>query len=432
MESNVYHLVVLHTNDTHGHPVKFYNHPVPDVGGLPARATLVRQIREQNENVLVLDAGDLNTGRAVSNYFKAKPDILGFNYIGYDAMALGNHEFDNPLDVLKEQMELAHFPFLSANVKAKEGKYLAQPFIIQEFAGFKVAVFGLTTKETEITGNPAVIKDIIFEDEIEVAKKLVPELKRKTDFVIALVHMGIYESDKRGSRRLASEVSGIDLIVDGNTNTRLDFPIIIEHSESDHKTLIVQAWHWGLILGRIDLWIHNKKVMDFKFEAIPINLKRIEKKSDGTKKFHFIGKEIKEDEKLLRLLQPYVEKVKSVLSEIIGRAEGTFFYKDVRRRETALGDIIADSMLWHTKPMGADFAIQNGGGIRADLPEGDITRELIHEILPFDDSVVVLTLKGSEVRSLFDYIATIKAGSGAFVQVSEGLRFTINQKAGRC
>ena len=430
--SAVYKLVILHTNDTHGHPVKFFKYPAPDVGGLPARATLVGQIRERNRNVLVLDAGDLNTGRVESNLFKAKPDIEGFNYIGYDAMAVGNHEFDNPVCVFREQMELAQFPFLSANVKTRDGKYLARPYIIKQFGNFKVAIFGLTTKETEITGNPEHIKDLIFEDEVEVAGKLVPKLKKEADVVIALVHMGIYPFCTKGSKWLASEVRGIDLIVDGHTHTRLDSPILIRSTGSDHKTIIVQAWKWGLVLGRVDLWIQNNRVTDFKFEAIPVNLKTVEKMQDGTRVYGFIGEEIREDEKLLKLLQPYVDKVEPLLSEVIGHAEGTFFAKGLRTRETALGDIVADSMLWFTRHSGVDFAIQNGGGIRTDLPKGPITRGLIHEILPFDNSVVVLTMKGSGVLSLFDYIATIYMGRGAFPQVSEGLRFTINYAAGKC
>lgn len=432
LKSAVHKLVVLHTNDTHGHPVKFFKYPAPNVGGLPARATLVRQIRDRNRNVLVLDAGDLNTGRVESNFFKAKPDIEGFNYIGYDAMAVGNHEFDNPVCVLRDQMELAQFPFISANVKTRDGKYLARPYMIKQFGKLKVAIFGLTTKETETTGNPENIKDLIFEDEVEVAKNLVPMLKKEADIVIALVHMGIYPFCTKGSKRLASEVSGIDLIVDGHTHTKLDSPILIKSTGSDYKTIIVQAWKWGLVLGRVDLWIQNKRVTDFMFEAIPVNLKTVEKEQDGTKAYHFIGKEIREDQGLLRLLQPYIDKVESLLSEVIGHAEGTFFAKGLRTGETALGDMVADSMLWFTKHSGVDFAIQNGGGIRADLPEGRITRGLIHEILPFDNSVVVLTLKGSDVLSLFDYFATICRGRGAFPQVSEGLNFTINYAAGRC
>ena len=430
-EHPVYRLVVLHTNDTHGHPVRFFYYPAPDVGGLPARATLIRQIREENPNVLVLDAGDINTGRAESNLFNAKPDIEGYNYIGYDAMAIGNHEFDNPPNILQEQMKWAHFPFLSANVKTKNGDYLTRRYILKEFRGFKVAIFGLTTKETEIVGNQKYIKDLIFEDEIETAKRLVPDLKRKADIVIALVHMGLYPSLRKGSKRLAKEVSGIDLIVDGHTHTRLESPVILINP-SGHKTFIVQAWKSGLILGRADLWIKNREVIDLDFKPIPVNLKTVKKMSDGNKVYQFIDKEIKEDEKLVNLLQTYVDKADSMLSEVIGHAEETFFHSGVRERETALGDLISDSMLWYTKNMGVDFAIQNGGGIRADLPEGQITMKTLYEILPFDNSVVVLTLKGSDLQSLFDYIAAISSGGGAFPQVSEGLRFTINRKTGRC
>ena len=426
------HLVVLHTNDTHGHPLKFFHYPAPDVGGLPARATLVEHIRRENDNVLLLDAGDLNTGMAESNLFKAKPDLIGYNYIGYDAMVLGNHEFDNPPAVLKKQMELADFPFLSANVKTKDGEYLAEPYIIKEFDDFTVAIFGLTTKETEIIGDPEHIKDIVFEDEIKVANRLVPELQKKADIIIALVHMGIYESSERGSQRLASKVSGIDLIIDGHTHTMLERPVFVETPDSDHPTVIVQAWQWGLVLGRVDLWIKNKKIIDITFEAIPINLKKVEEESGGTQIYQFLGEPINEDDTLLSLLQPYKEKAEEVLSETIGHSEGMFDNTYTRERETALGDIIADSMLWYTKNSGTDFAIQNAGGIKTDLQEGPVTRKIVYELLPFDNSLVVVTLRGTDVQALFAHIAGISQGEGAFPQVSEGLYFTINRRAKKC
>ena len=431
-KSPVYRLVVLHTNDTHGHPVKFYHFPAPEVGGLPARATLVKQIRKEQENVLVLDAGDLNTGRAESNMFEARPDILGMNYIGYDAMVLGNHEFDHPLEVLREQMELARFPFISANVKTKDGRYLAQPYEIKQFKGFKVAVFGLTSKHTEIIGHPEYIKELVFEDEVEVARGLVPELKKKADIVIALTHMGIYPSAGRGSKRLASEVGGIDLIVDGNTHAKLDSPIFINRRGTDMKTPIVHAWQWGLMVGRVDLWIQDKRVVDLRFKAIPINLKKAEKKPGAGRVYNFIGREIKEDEELAKLLQPFVDKVDSLLSEVIGYAGGTFWSKDVRKKETALGDMVADSMLWYARNTDVDFAIINGGSIRKDLLEGQIRKKLVYEILPFDSSLVIATLNGSDVLALFSHIAALSPGEGAFPQVSEGLSFEINREQGRC
>lgn len=430
--SPVHHLVILHTNDTHGHPVKFFKHPAPDVGGLAARATIVHRIKGKSKNVLVLDAGDINTGRPESNLFKARPDIEGYNYIGYDAMALGNHEFDNGPDVVKEQMQLADFPFLSANIKTKQGELLTRPYIIKEFEGFKIAIFGLTTKETEFLSHPDNIKGLVFQDEVEVAKQLVPELRKQADIVIALVHMGIYNSPKLGSKRLASEVSGIDLIVDGHSHTKLDAPIVIRHTESGHKTPIVQAWKWGLVLGRTDLFIQEKRVIDYTFEAIPVNLKNVEKKPDGVMVYHYISEEIPEDPEVVRLMEPYLNSANAVLSEVVGQAEAPFFYRNVRKMESGLGNLIADSMLWYTKYMGVEFALQNGGGIRADLRKGPITQRSLHEVLPFGNSVVVLTLDGATATSLFDHIGSISRGQGAFPQVSAGVSITLNTATGKC
>ena len=430
--SAVHHLVILHTNDTHGHPVKFFKDPAPDVGGLAARATIVKRTRGQLKNVLVLDAGDINTGMPESNLFKARPDIEGFNYIGYDAMAIGNHEFDNALDVLKEQMKLADFPFLSANVRTTQGELLTLPYIIKEFEGFKVAIFGVTTKETEFLAHPENIRGLVFQDEVEVAKQLVPALQKQADIVIALAHMGIYNSPALGSKRLASEVSGIDLIVDGHSHTKLDAPIVITHPESGHKTLIVQAWKWGLVLGRVDLFIQQKRVIDYKFEAIPVNLKEVEKKPDGAMAYHVIGEEISEDPELVSLMKPYIDGVTILLSRVVGQAEETFFYNGVRKRETPLGDLVADSMLWYTKYLGVDFALQNGGGIRADLPKGPITQHSMHEVLPFGNTVVVLTLDAATVRSLFDFIGSISSGQGAFPQVSAGVSISLNTLTKKC
>jgi len=432
LEPLSHHLVVLHTNDSHGHPVKFSYSGMPDVGGLPARATLVKNIRTENESVLVLDAGDLNTGRPESTFFKARPDIEGYNYIGYDAMVLGNHEFDNPVGVLKEQMALARFPFLSANVKTKDGKYLAEPYIIRDFKGFKVAVFGLTTRETERIGNPEHIKDLVFEDEVAVARSLVPDLRKKADLVIALVHLGMYDSPDRGSRRLAAEVAGIDLIVDGHSHTRLDEPVLVRSAGSPRATAIVQAWQWGLVVGRVDLWLAGGKLSRLTFRNMPVNLKTAEKAPSGTATYRLAGEKIREDQVLLAALQPYVDKVDAALSETVGRAAATFSFQGARYEETSLGDLIADSMLWSTNNLGVDFALQNGGGIRADLPEGAIFRKTVYEVIPFDNSVVVLTLKGTDVKALFNFIARILPGSGAFPQVSEGVSFTVNSAAGKC
>jgi 5'-nucleotidase/UDP-sugar diphosphatase len=427
-----HHLVVLHTNDSHGHPVRFSYSGAPDVGGLPARATLIRKVRAENENVLVLDAGDFNTGRAESTFFKARPDLEGYNAIGYDALTLGNHEFDNPLETLKQQMNLANFPFLAANVKTGDGRYLGRPYVIKEFKGFKVAILGLTTRETERIGNPDHVRDLLIQDEIAVAKKLVPKLRRKAEIVIALVHLGIYDSPRRGSKRLASEVAGIDLIVDGHSHTRLDAPLVVKHGASDWTTPIVQAWQWGLVVGRVDLRFGGGRVTDLTFATIPINLKTVEKGPDGSPTYSLVSEEILEDPVLVAALQGYVHRVDTLLSERVGRAVAALSSKDGRSQETPLGDLVADATLWYSRHLEVDFAFQNAGGIRTGLPPGEISRKAIYEVLPFDNTVVVLTLRGSDIEELFHHISRLPEGAGGFPQVSDGVSFTINRVTCRC
>lgn len=418
-------LVILHTNDLHGHPLKFTYQGIPDAGGLPAIAAFVEQVRARHKNVLLLDAGDVNTGRAESNFFKAVPDIMGYNYLGYDAMTLGNHEFDNPLDILRKQERLARFPFLAANIRTNEGVPLVRPYVVKRFDGFKVGIFGMTLKETKEIGYPDYVKDLVFEDEVKAARRLVTVLRNKVDVLIALVHMGLWDNETRGSKRLAAKVKGIDLIVDGHTHTNLTEPVYV------NGTPIVQAFQWGLKIGKATMTVREGRVAGLKWESVPINLKERIKSPDGKESDRYIGEKYEEDPFLLSALTPYADKVESLLSEVIGTAEGPFGNENARKQETEIGNLVADSMLWSTRNLDTDFALQNGGGIRVGLPAGKITKKTIYEILPFDNTVVVLKMKGHQVLRLFDFMATIQAGQGAFPQVSEGVRFTINSAAKR-
>ena len=419
-------LVILHTNDFHGHPLEFSYNQAPGAGGLPAIATFVAQVRAKHKNVLLLDAGDLNTGAHESNFFKAVPDIVGLNYIGYDAMALGNHEFDHPISILKKQERLANFPFLSANVKTKGGARLVRPYTIKRFSNFTVGIFGLTLKETEMIGNPEHVRDLVIEDEVKSAQKMVKALRGKVDILIALVHMGIWDDNARGSRRLAASVKGIDLIIDGHTHTDLTEPLFV------NNTPIVQAWKWGLKVGQGIMKLGQGKVSSFEWKSVPINIKQKIRREEAAQDFVFLGEEYRQDEFLLSALTPFAAQVESMLSEVVGVAGGPFDNENVRKQETALGNLIADAMLWCTRHLNVDFAVQNGGGIRSNLPEGPITKRHIYDILPFDNTVVVLKMKGSQIFQLFDHIAAVPIGRGGFPQVSEGVRFTINYHNRRC
>ena len=413
-------LVVLHTNDYHGHPLKFYNYPAPDVGGLPAIATIAEQTRAEYENVLILDAGDLNTGRPESNFYESAPDIIGYNYIGYDAMTLGNHEFDKPLEVLEAQKKLAAFPFLSANVRYDDGSPVAEPYIVKNVGGIRVGIFGLTTSETPKVTMPTITGSLVFEDEVSAARRMVAELAPQTDIIIALTHMGLYDDNSRGSRRVAAAVNGIDLVIDGHSHSNIEEAVWV------NGTPIVQAWNWGLIVGKAVLTVTDGEVADFSWEPIPVNLKDRGKDAEGNTVYTYVDREIPEDPFLLAALQPYADQVEVLLSQEIGTAASLFDNEAVRTRETGLGNLVADAMLWATKSQGTDFAIQNGGGIRAAIPEGPISKKVIYEVLPFDNSVMTVEMTGREVQAMFDYIAEIPRGNGAFPQVSQGVKFTVD------
>lgn len=406
-------IAILHVNDTHGHPLAFNNGNAVETGGLPAMAMLVGQTRAEYDNVLVLDAGDFNTGLSESNFFKAEPDIIGRNMIGFDAVTLGNHEFDNELSVLETQKKLAEFPMLSANIKTKDGAYIADaPYIVKTFQGVKVGIFGLTAKETEIIGSPAIVKDLVFADEIATAKEMVKILreKEKVQVVIALVHMGLDPVYVPGSRGLAAAVPGIDLIIDGHSHTLIKEPVVV------NGTPIVQAYQWGLDVGKGVLTVKDGKAAGFAWELVSIN---------NNNKGAPVGPQFAQHPLLLPVLSDYKDKVEGLLKEKIGTAADTFPNAMSRKAETAIGDLVTDAMKALTMAQGVDFAINNGGGIRADLPAGDVTLKSIFTVLPFDNSVTVLKLKGTDVQALFDYVITTP-GKGAFPQVSDGVSFTLN------
>ncbi|GAB1433120.1 bifunctional UDP-sugar hydrolase/5'-nucleotidase [Spirochaetota bacterium] len=413
-------IAILHVNDTHGHPLPFSDSKGKEVGGLPAMSNLVGQTRAQFKNVLVLDAGDYNTGMTESNFFKAEPDITGRNMIGFDAVTLGNHEFDNELSVLEAQKAKAEFPLLSANAVTKDGKYIAdKPYIIKEFQGVKVGIFGLTTAETAIIGNPSIVKDLVFRNEIEVAKEMVKVLREqeKVNVVIALVHLGLDPTNIPGAKGVAEAVSGIDLIIDGHSHTFVQEPLVI------NGTPIVQSFQWGIYVGKGVLTVKEGAVSNFSWEPVPMNFAG----ADGKP----LDPQFEQDPAIRSALMVYRNKVEDMLKEKIGSAAALFPNAKSRLEETAIGDFVADGMKSYPAAQGVDFAIANGGGIRADLPAGDVTIKSIFTILPFDNYLVILKMKGSDLSGLFDFIPSL-IGKGAYAQVSDGVSYTINTKTGKC
>jgi len=428
--AKAYHLTILHTNDHHGHFAKFDPYPVHDVGGLAAQSTLVNIVRAEVEKsggyTLLLSAGDVNTGVPESDMLDAEPDFKIMNLLGYDAMVLGNHEFDKSREVLMKQRGWAEFPFLSANVVKKDtGETLVDPYVIKEFDGLRVAIFGLTTQETPILVLPANVEDLGFKSPIATGKEIVRKLRKEADLLIALTHLGFYEESgaickAAGDFRLAREVPGIDVIVGGHSHTEVRNPKVIGN------TLIVQAGEWSKYVGRLDLTIDSDadEVTEYSYQLIPVNMK-IRVKYNNKKYYMYADKGYVEDNEILEAIKPYMEKVNGLLSQLVGEAL-VKLHGDrnlVRFRETNLANLVTDSMRAKTR---ADIAFQNAGGIRAGIAPGLITYRDILKVQPFGNTLVLMDMTGRQIMDVLTYAATVRPGHGGFLHVS-GMRWTNNR-----
>ena len=290
-KDKTYHFTLLHTNDTHG---RFWRNDDGEYGQ-SARATLIQSIREEVKakggTVLLLDAGDFNTGTPDSDLQDALPDLTGMNKMGYQAVAVGNHEFDKSPKVLARQVGSAKFPVLSANIyNQKDNQRLLEPYTLIDVGGLKVAVVGLTTPDTYKLVLPDNVKGIEFRDSLQEMYALLPEVDTKSDIVIALSHLGYYPDGAHGNLapgdvELARATEGIDVIVGGHSHTavcmaaenKLDenyVPGAPCKPDKQKNTWIFQAGEWGKYLGRADFSFTNGVLTLENYSLIPVNLKK--------------------------------------------------------------------------------------------------------------------------------------------------------------
>ena len=441
LQDKEYNLTILHTNDNHGH---FWQNKYGE-RGMAARATLVNHIRAEVESaggsVLLLSGGDINTGVPESDLLDAEPDFIGMNMIGYDAMAVGNHEFDNPLDVLAKQADWANFPFLAANIY-KDGKRMFDAYKIFDKDGVKVAVIGLTTEDTVKIGNPEFIKDMQFTDPKVEAKLVIAELKAKynPDIIIAATHMGHYLNGDNGSNapgdvQLARylDEGSLDMIVGGHSQE----PVCMEgvNVYADFKagqtckpdiqngTYIVQAHEWGKYVGRADYTFKNGELELQSYNLIPVNLKKKVTDVDGNKTRVFIQDEIQQDETVFNTLKPFQEEGQAALNIVIGSSNGLLQgeRKVVRNNQTNLGHLIATA---HMQRAQADFSVMNSGGIRASIEAGDISYKSVLTVQPFANTITYVDMTGVEVVGYLNQVATKSKDSGAYAQFS-GITMTV-------
>ncbi len=249
-------LTILHTNDMHSHIDPFKEGRNKGMGGMAARASAIEKIRATEDNVLLLDVGDVFQGTPYFNMFGGELELKLMSEMGYDATTVGNHEFDNGLDGLDHAMQFANFPYLSANYDFSKTIIAQKVRSYQVFnrGGVKIGIFGLGVGLQGMV-NPALSGNTVYLDPITVAKEMVQELKaQKCDLIICLSHIG-YEygnSAIPSDKRLAQEVSEIDVILGGHTHTFMDEPLLLTNSEG-YTTTINQVGWAGINLGRIDV-----------------------------------------------------------------------------------------------------------------------------------------------------------------------------------
>ncbi|MEC5318040.1 bifunctional UDP-sugar hydrolase/5'-nucleotidase UshA [Brenneria populi subsp. brevivirga] len=436
-KDKTYSITILHTNDHHGH---FWHNDHGEYG-LAAQKTLVDKIRQEvaaeGGSVLLLSGGDINTGVPESDLQDAEPDFRGMSMVGYDAMALGNHEFDNPLSVLRQQEKWANFPLLSANIYQKStNQRLFKPYALFDKQGVKIAVIGLTTDDTAKLGNPEYFTDMEFRKPAQEVKLVVEALRKneKPDVIIAATHMGHYDNGNHGSNapgdvEMARSIPAgyLDMIVGGHSQDpvcmasenkkQADYvPGTPCAPDRQNGVWIVQAHEWGKYVGRADFTFRNGELKLEHYQLIPVNLKKKVETADGKTERVFYTQEIAQDSSMMKMLTPFQEKghqqLEVKVGSVVGNLDGD--RKQVRFRQTNLARLLLTAQLERAN---ADFAVMSGGGIRDSIEPGDITYKDVLKVQPFANTLVYVDMKGSEVEKYLAVVANKVVDSGGYAQL---------------
>ncbi|AQS36578.1 5'-nucleotidase/2',3'-cyclic phosphodiesterase-like hydrolase [Shewanella psychrophila] len=418
---------VIHTNDNHG---RFWQNSDGEYG-MAARKTVIDQIRSEVEGwggeTILLSGGDINTGVPESDMQNAVPDFMGMNILRYDAMAVGNHEFDNSLTVLDMQANIAQFPMLAANIYHKDSdeRYF-QPYRVFDINGLKVAIIGFTTVDTPKVVSPDNVASLDFTDPQDEIQKVLAEIdaNETVDMVFALTHMGHYAGGNHGTEApgdytLAHSVEPgqLQAIIGGHSQN----PVCMEGDEyadftpgdackpdMQNDTFIMQAHEWGKYVGRADFEYMDGKLTLASYNLIPINLKD----DEG----NFYTQEIEQDQIVIDALQHYQNEGQELLDVVISNTDGKLEGdRDmVRSEQTNLGQLLTraygDWVTANFKPT-VDFGVMNSGGVRASIAPGDVSYRDVLTVQPFGNDVAFVTMSGSEVQAYLADVAQ-KTGGG--------------------
>ena len=419
-------LDVMHVNDVHAHVTNYTK-----------LVTAVEDQRIQKRDSLLLNAGDVFTGTLYFNVYKGEADMELLNLMDFDVMVFGNHEFDLGSSAeghaaLKKFVEGSNYPFVGTNTdfskdtllnvlqsrtitdKPENGKIYDA--IIKNVKGERVGIFGLTTEETNGISSPG---SVAFENYIERAQATVKALEAQgVNKIVALTHIGYNDNALvDNDLLLAKAVDGIDLIVGGHSHTQLDQPkAISEDSEGNAKdvTIIVQASQNAELLGTVTLEFDENGVIS-NYDGALIKVSDYAPNEEAEKLLANYKDGVSEFEKVEIGVKTEVDLVNPRSSETSPVS--------VRKNETILGNLITNGMLLTAREMAPTkniiFAVQNGGGIRASIPSGQITVGQVKNVLPFANTLAIVDLTGEEIKAMYEHsVRLLPDENGGFLHVS--------------
>ena len=464
-------LCIMHVNDTHSHieatETSLYidgEKTYLELGGFSRLQTKINDVRLMNPRTLFVHAGDAIQGTLYFTKFNGRADIDFLNTMHVDAMVVGNHEFDKGSQVLAQLVDEATFGILGTNVNASNEPLLSGKLfksLIKEYPQGKVGIIGLVTPETSVISSPG--DNITFDDVKTAAENEISKLKnQQINKIIVLSHMG-YDEDVE----LANQVNDIDVIVGGHSHDLLgDYsslgmnspdsanPYPTEVNASTGKVCIVQSWEWAKALGILDVRFDSEgKILSCSGNAVLLAGDTFKQKdNDGIKQVVSNQKKqellnaiktnpkidvVQEDSRILEKLAPYKSQIETLQTEVIGTIDEDLWHVrvpgsnheasgEVLENGSYIAPVVCEGMLWKANDVGldVDIVIQNAGGIRVDIPKGDLTVAKAYELLPFGNTLYILDLTGKEIVDSIQ--AAVNRSGGAFPYVA-GARYMLQE-----
>ena len=399
------HVVILHTTDVHGALLPFDDLTnLPAGRGLARVATLVARVRAESSSVLLLDAGDATSGSPLTTVWHhdhagaPEPVTLAMNALGYDAMTVGNHEFDFGPEALDSTRAGARFPFIAANVVRADGSPAFPPSLVRELpSGVRVGVMGLCTPAVPLLADPAQVAGYTFLDPIPVAQKELQRLRgaERCDVVIALVHAGLEKDARTGEARqgdapgenfgwrLANEVRGLDVVILGHTH-------VVVPSLEVGGALLTQAGHAAEALGRVDLTLTRTT------STSPWTL------ASRRAQVIAVTDSVPADSSLATALAPYAARTRAALDEVVGTATGTLDAPGGRFADNALWQLVQRAQL---DASGADVSLAAMFDPAQSIAPGPVTMRDLMRLYPYENSLVVVEMTASELQAALEQSA---------------------------